>query len=163
MSAPPPTTHDLLEFIAASPTPKHCCAEVITRLEQRGFKPLSMGQAWDLEIGAGYYVVRGGALVGFVVGEMPAAEAGFRLIGAHTDSPNLRIKPIADVHNKGYRQLGVEVYGGALTYTWLDRDLGLAGEVMLRGEGSAEITTKLLRIDEPIARIPSLAIHLNRD
>ncbi len=156
-----PTTADLLAFIAASPTPYHCAAEAERRLHAAGFTTLRERDAWKLEAGGGYCVVRGGALVAFRVGARPAAEAGLRLIGAHTDSPNLRVKPAPDVVKEGYRQLAVEVYGGALTHTWLDRDLGLAGQVVLKAGRGVE--SKLLHIARPILRIPSLAIHLNRN
>ncbi len=166
-----PTTRDLLAFIHASPTPRHCVAEVSRRLDADNFTALLEGDAWDLQPGERYYVAREGGIVAFRVGEAPACEAGLRLIGAHTDAPTLRLKPLADVTAHGYHQLGVEVYGGALTYAWLDRDLGLAGLVVLRrepggatGDGpGGRVEQRLLRIDEPILRIPSLAIHLNRD
>ncbi len=162
-ATPHPTTTDLLDFIAASPTPHHCVAEASRRLDEAGFRALSMADAWELEPGGGYYVPQGGAVVAFRVGSKPAPEAGFRLVGAHTDSPNLRVKPVASYVEAGYDQLGVEVYGGALTYTWLDRDLGLAGNVVLRGETAGAVEGRLVRIDRPIVRVPSLAIHLNRE
>ncbi len=158
-----PTTRDLLDFVHASPTPVHCVAEVRRRLEDADFVALAEGDGWALEPGRGYFVARGGALIALRVGSAPAVEAGLRLLGAHTDSPNLRIKPLADVHCKGYQQLGVETYGGLLEYTWLDRDLGLAGEIVYRDAGANELCTRLLRIDRPLLRIPSLAIHLNRE
>ncbi len=158
-----PTTRDLLDFVHASPTPAHCVAEVRRRLEEADFVALAEGEGWALEPGRGYFVARGGALVAFRVGSAPAVEAGLRLLGAHTDSPNLRIKPLADVRTKGYQQLGVETYGGLLEYTWLDRDLGLAGEIVYRTTEVKELRTRLLRIDRPLLRIPSLAIHLNRE
>ncbi len=116
-----------------------------------------------MEPGGTYWVARGGTLIALRVGTQPAAEAGFRIIGAHTDSPNLRIKPSPDLRREGCLQLGVEAYGGLLDYTWLDRDLGLTGEVAVRGDGSGPpVEMRLVRIDTPILRIPSLAIHLNR-
>ena len=118
---------------------------------------------WQLEAGQGYYVVRSGALIAFRLGTESAVEAGFRLVGAHTDSPNLRLKPNADYQASGYSQVGVETYGGLLAYTWLDRDLGVSGRVALHGESIGEIETKLVDIRRPLFRIPSLAIHLNRD
>ena len=158
------TALDLLAFIDASPTPAHCCFEAALRLEAAGFERLDEGARWSLHAGAGYYLVRGGSLLAMRVGTSPAAEAGFRLLGAHTDSPNLRVKPVPDVTCEGVRQLGVETYGGLLAYTWLDRDLGLAGSVVLAGEGpGARLDTRLVRVDRPILRVPSLAIHLNRE
>lgn len=158
-----PTTADLLSFIQASPTPHHCVAEARRRAEAAGFTSLDEAEVWKLEAGRGYTVTRGGAMIAFRMGTAPAAEAGFRLVGAHTDSPNLRIKPRPDVAREAYSQLGVEVYGGVLLYTWLDRDLGLAGRVLLKGENAATPETRLISIDRPLLRIPSLAIHLDRE
>ena len=152
------TALDLLSFIDAGPTPRHCVVEVARRLQGASFEALDEGAAWSLEPGQGGYLVRGGTILAFRVGTAPAAEGGFRVLGAHTDSPNLRVKPIPDSGKKGYRQLGVETYGGLLGYSWLDRDLGLAGAVVLD-----DLEARLLRIDRPILRVPSLAIHLNRE
>jgi aspartyl aminopeptidase len=104
---------------------------------------------------------RAGSIAAFVVGTAAPHEAGFRLIGAHTDSPNLRVKPVPDTRRAGYRQLAVEPYGGVLLHTWLDRDLSLAGRVTLRGDGGA-LSTRLCDFARPLLRIPSLAIHLDR-
>lgn len=156
-----PTTRDLLAYIQASPTPHHCVAESARRLREAGFEQLDEASRWELEAGAGYFLVQGGALLAFRTGTKPAAEAGFRLVGAHTDSPNLRVKPQPDAGKEGYGQLAVEVYGGALTYTWLDRDLGLAGKVMVRaGDG---VESRLVHVARPLLRIPALAIHLDRE
>lgn len=154
---------DLLAFIDASPSPFHCVATSALRLEEGGFVQLHERNAWKLEFGKGYYVVRSGALIAFRLGSKPVVEAGFRLVGAHTDSPNLRLKPNADYQASGYAQVGVETYGGLLAYTWLDRDLGVAGRVALHGEAIGTIETRLVDIRRPLFRIPSLAIHLNRD
>ncbi|MEC9072899.1 MAG: M18 family aminopeptidase, partial [Myxococcota bacterium] len=156
------TTQDLLRYIHASPTPIHCVAESARRLEMAGFRLLDPGAAWDLQPGQGYWLSRRGTLIAFRVGKKPSAEAGFRILGAHTDSPNLRVKPVADTGSNGYLQLGVETYGGLLDYTWLDKDLGLAGSVMLQGDGPVP-EEMLVRVDRPILRIASLAIHLNRE
>ena len=156
-----PITLDLLDYVHASPSPRHCVAETVRRLDAAGFEEITEGDAWSLSFGDERYLVRGGTVLAFRVGSAPAVEGGFRLIGAHTDSPNLRIKPVPDVRAQGYQQLGVETYGGLLDYTWLDRDLGMAGGVVIREEGA--LTTRLVRIDTPILRIPSLAIHLNRE
>jgi len=158
-----PTTADLLKFIDASPTPHHCVEESRRRAAAAGFAALDEKEAWSLEAGKGYTVSRGGAIVAFRVGTAAPAEGGFRLVGAHTDSPNLRVKPNAYYTKEGYRQLGVEVYGGALTHTWLDRDLGLAGKVVCRGSAPGTFETRLVRVDRPILRVPSLAIHLDRE
>ncbi len=150
---------DLLAFIDAGPTPYHAVAEVTRRLTARGFSELDEREEWRVEPGARHFVVRGGGtIVAFVAGTRPPSEAGFVVIGAHTDSPNLRVKPSPDVTSSGYRQLGVEVYGGVLWSTWLDRDLGIAGRVALAGGN-----TRLVRFDRAMCRIPNVAIHLNRE
>jgi aspartyl aminopeptidase len=151
---------DLCAFIAASPTPFHAAAEVARRLELAGFSELVERDAWQLAPGDRRYVVRGGSILGFVVGAEAPAIAGFRVIGAHTDSPNLRVKPAADLARSGYRQVGVEVYGGALLATWLDRDLSIAGRVLVQGAGGIE--ARLVDLRRSVARIPNVAIHLNR-
>jgi aspartyl aminopeptidase len=156
---PAPTTR-LLEFIDAAPTPFHAVAEVARQLEARGFRRLREEETWRISASGRCYVTRNGAsIVAFVAGEGAPAETGVRLIGGHTDSPNLRLKPNAEHVREGYRQLGVEVYGGVLLHTWLDRDLALAGRVFVRGEPEP----RLLTIGRPIARVPNLAIHLNRE
>ena len=127
---------DLLAFIDASPTPWHAVAESIRRLEAAGFRALDEKQKWALKPGDKIYVVRGGTSVAaFHLGTEPVDKAGFRLVGAHTDSPNLRLKPNPYYVKAGYQQLGVEVYGGVLWHTWLDRDLSLAGRVMVAKDG----------------------------
>ena len=153
---------DLLSFIDRSPTPYHAVAESVSRLQAADFRAIRETEVWDLAPGDRRYTVRhDGSLVAFQIGTISPAEGGFRIIGAHTDSPNLRIKPRPDVDANGYRQLGVEPYGGALLHTWLDRDLSLAGRVTLRGE--PEPRTVLIDFARPILRIPNLAIHLQRE
>jgi len=149
---------DLLDFIKAAPTPRHAVAEVVRRLSEAGFSGFDEGDSWELAPGARGYVRRGGSVAAFVVGGEPAHEAGFCVVGAHTDSPNFRVKPAADAESAGFATLAVEVYGGVLLSTWLDRDLALAGYLVL-GDG----TEALVRLDGPVCRIPNLAIHLNRD
>lgn len=153
---------DLIAFIDASPTPYHAVAEAVRRLASAGFRECVETELWTLDPGDRRYVVRhGGSLVAFQVGSESPVEGGFRIVGAHTDSPNLRLKPNADRSCEGYRQLVVEPYGGILLHTWLDRDLSIAGRVTLR-EGDV-LQSVLLDFDRPLARVPSLAIHLNRD
>jgi aspartyl aminopeptidase len=152
---------DLLAFLSASPTPYHAVASTVTRLETARFRPLTEHDAWDSLAPGRYYVVQeGSAMVAFVVPELPVV--GFRIVGAHTDSPNLRLKPKPEYTKEGYHQLGVEVYGGALLNSWLDRDLALAGRVMVRGAGSG-FEARLVRLDHPLLRVPQLAIHLDRE
>ncbi len=153
---------DLVAFIDASPTPYHAVAEAVHRLARTGFRECAETELWTLDPGDRRYVVRhGGSLVAFQIGSESPVDGGFRIVGAHTDSPNLRLKPNADKSSEGYRQLAVEPYGGVLLHTWLDRDLSIAGRVTLR-EGDA-LRSVLLDFSRPLARVPSLAIHLNRD
>ncbi len=152
---------DLLAFLEASPTPYHAVLSATSRLEAVGFRALRERDPWD-DLGPGRYLVvqEGSALVAFVVPAAPVR--AFRIVGAHTDSPNLRLKPNPEYTKEGYLQLGVEVYGGALLNSWLDRDLGLAGRVLLRGSGP-EPDVRLVCLDRPRLRVPQLAIHLDRD
>ncbi|MFW6067905.1 MAG: M18 family aminopeptidase [Myxococcota bacterium] len=153
---------DLLHFIAASPTPFHATAEAARRLEAAGYRRLEEAEPWALAPGERVYVVRGESTLGaFELGTDPPSEAGVHLVGAHTDSPNLRIKPQPQLEAEGYHQLAVEVYGGVLLHTWLDRDLSMAGRVALRSHG-AGVRTALVDFGRALLRIPSLAIHLDR-
>src|SRR5262245_8448061 len=121
----------MLAFIDASPSPFHACATAAERLDAAGFAPLSESDPWPSGPGK-RYVRRRGSLVAWATHAGHAPGAPFRIIGAHTDSPNLRVKPRPDAGRAGYRQLAVEVYGGALLNSWLDRDLGLSGRVVVR-------------------------------
>lgn len=153
---------DLLAFIDRSPTPYHAVEEVRRRLEVAGFRRLDEVEPWRLESGERRYVVRGGgSLLAFDVGSLPPEEGGFRIVGAHTDSPNLRLKPRPDRSGHGYRQFAVEPYGAVLLHTWLDRDLSLAGRVTVRVSGRPRVV--LVDLERPLLRIPNLAIHLQRE
>ncbi|MFF0779316.1 M18 family aminopeptidase [Streptomyces sp. NPDC003720] len=149
-------TDDLMTFLAASPSPYHAVANTAERLEKAGFRQVAETDAWDGTSG-GKYVLRGGAIVAWYVPEGAAPHTPFRIIGAHTDSPNLRVKPLPDTSAHGWRQVAVEIYGGPLLNSWLDRDLGLAGRLTLR-DGS----TVLVDVNRPLLRVPQLAIHLDR-
>ncbi len=158
----PQAIDDLLAFLDAAPTPYHAVAETARRLAGAGFRALREEDAWTIAAGDRVYVVRGGAsLIALAIGTASPVGAGFRLVGAHSDSPNLRLKPRADLAAHGYRQLAVEPYGGLLLHTWLDRDLSLAGQVSIRMP--RRIETALVDIRRPLLRIPSLAIHLYRE
>jgi aspartyl aminopeptidase len=153
---------DLCAFIDRSPTPFHAAREARARLDDNGFREIHERDAWSLAPGDRCYLIRGGStIVAFIVGAESPARAGFRMIGAHTDSPNLRIKPNADLSVRGYQQLGVEVYGSALYSTWLDRDLSIAGRVLCEVPGGG-VEARLVNLERPVARVPNLAIHLNR-
>lgn len=157
-----PETLDLLAYIDQSPSPWHCAGTSAERLRAAGFAELDEAAGFRLAPGDGGFLVRDGTVLAVRLGKRPPIESGFRLIGAHTDSPNLRLKPAAEVTKAGYRTLGVEVYGGALYYTWFDRDLGLAGRVFVRAAGPVP-EMHLVHLRRPLCRIPSLAIHLNRE
>jgi aspartyl aminopeptidase len=160
MNAPSPAD-DLLAYVDASPTAYHACAETVRRLVAAGFRALDERESWALAPGDKVYVTRGDtSVLAFVVGGVPVDQSGFHLVGAHTDSPNLRLKPRPEVTKNGLHSLGVEPYGGVLFHTWLDRDLSLAGRVLVQTD--AGLLARLVRFDRPMARVPSLAIHLNR-
>lgn len=152
----------MLDFISASPTPFHCVSEARRRLLEAGFSPLDERSEWALQPNTGYLVERGGgSIIAFRTGGRPAFEGGFRVVGAHTDSPNLRLKPRPGRKNDGWLRADVEIYGGAILPSWTDRDLGLAGRVVVERDGG-RLQEVLLDIARPIARIPTLAIHLDR-
>lgn len=151
---------DLLTYVAAAPSPFHAVAESRRRLADAGYVALDLEEPWPAEPGR-YLVTRGGALIAWEVPDGAGPQRRFRIVGAHTDSPNLRIKPHPDTGSAGWQQLAVEVYGGALWNSWLDRDLGLSGRAVVRVDGVLE--ERLFHCDCPLLRIPQLAIHLDRD
>lgn len=154
---------DLCAFVDASPSPYHAVAEVTRRLEASGFTALDERARWKLVAGDQRYVVRdGGSIAALRIGQMSLVSGGFRLIGGHTDSPTFKVRPRPDMHRCGYRLVGVEPYGGVLAYTWLDRDLTLAGRVAVR-EPDGSISMRLVHLPGAPLRIPSLAIHLQRE
>lgn len=156
-------TADLLDFVAAAPSPFHAVSHIASRLDAAGFVRLDEAERWSLQARDTAYVVRdGGSIVAFRVGAEPVAETGFRLVGAHTDSPTLKVRPHHDVERAGYRMIGVETYGGVLHHTWLDRDLGVAGRLAVR-DGHDGLRLVNVHLDTPVLRIPSLAIHLDRE
>ena len=157
------TATDLAAFIDASPSPYHAVAAAASRLESAGFGEVRETGDWsDLPEGSleRGFVRRGGSLIAWALVNDRAPATGFRILGAHTDSPNLRVKPRPDTGRAGFRQVGVEVYGGALLNSWLDRDLGLSGRVYVADDG--EVAERTFLIDRPVLRVPQLAIHLDR-
>nr|WP_279590639.1 M18 family aminopeptidase [Dermatophilus congolensis] len=158
------------QFVDGAPTPYHAVDSAMEMLRDAGFVEVFEGQRWPSTPGR-YVTTRGGSLVAWstehlsdsgVVQQWPA-QASFSVVGAHTDSPNLRLKPKADYRSAGWDMLGVEVYGGPLLTTWLDRDLGLAGRVAVRdASASGGYAMRLFRCDEPLLRVANLAIHLDR-
>ena len=151
----------LIDFIKASPTPFHATQNLRLHLEAAGYQQLDEKERWALTPGGRYYITRNdSAIIAMRLARKENSENGLRIVGAHTDSPCLRVKPNPELHAQDYWQLGVEVYGGALLAPWFDRDLSLAGRVTYRTAGKVE--SQLVNFQLPIAVIPSLAIHLNR-
>ena len=156
-------SQSLIEFIQASPTPFHAAMSLAERLQAAGYQQLDEREEWAIEEGGRYYVLRNqSSLIAFSLGQPGALHNGIRMIGAHTDSPCLRVKPQPELNQQGLWQLGVEVYGGALLAPWFDRDLSLAGRVTCRDD-KGQLQNLLIDFERAIATVPSLAIHLNRD
>ncbi|MGY4878276.1 M18 family aminopeptidase [Vreelandella aquamarina] len=152
----------LCKFLQASPTPWHATFNMATRLEAAGYQRLTETAAWQLAPGKRYYVTRNdSSIIAFQLPEK-ASVRSLRMVGAHTDSPGLRLKPNATQYSAGWLQMGVEVYGGVLLAPWFDRDLGMAGRVHLR-QSDGRLKSLLLNVAEPVAMVPSLAIHLDRE
>jgi len=153
---------NLLQFLQRSPTPFHAVASMAQLLDSANFHRLDETQHWQLAHNSRYYVLRNdSALIAFKTGLADSANPGIRLVGTHTDSPCLKIKPLPQIMQQGYLQLGVEVYGGALLHPWFDRDLSIAGRVDFE-TGAGQLGSTLIDLQRPVAFIPSLAIHLDR-
>ena len=154
----------LLDFLARSPTPFHATANMAAMLREAGFVKLSESDEWDLIRGQSYYVTRNdSSIVAFTLSGEDVMKHGLRMMGAHTDSPCLKVKPVPDLNKTaGYLQLGVEVYGGALLSPWFDRDLSIAGRVSYITKFQ-QMRSDLIDFIRPVALIPSLAIHLDRE
>ena len=154
--------NELIEFLERSPTAFHAVAVLKSMLLESGFVGLSEEERWQLVDGQGYFVTRNdSAIVAFRHNAQSMLDDGLRLTGAHTDSPSLKVKPNPVISRNGYLQLGVEVYGGVLFAPWFDRDLSFAGRVTYKSK-RGELCSALIDFSDPIAVIPSLAIHLNR-
>ncbi len=153
----------LLAFIDASPTPFHATQEMARQLQSVGFTQLLESDEWSLEAGQAYYVTRNdSSIIAFIHAPEVLLDKGWSMVGAHTDSPCLKVKPNPELHRQGYFQLGVEVYGGALLSPWFDRDLSLAGRVSFI-DSKQNLQHALIDFSSPIAVVPSLAIHLHRE
>ena len=155
---------DLIDFLYTSPTAYHSVKTVKERLDSNGFSEVKESDKWNLQKDGKYYVIKNdSALIAFTVGNGELEEDGFKLIGAHTDSPGFRIKANPEMVAEGkYLKLNTEVYGGPLLYTWFDRPLGIAGKVSLKGKSPLKPEVKLVNINKPLLIIPSVAIHMNR-
>lgn len=153
---------DLLDFIDASPSPWHVIASLEQRLKTFQFQRLDEKEAWSLIAGGRYYVVRDdSSIIIFVAGQHDPCKAGFKILGAHTDSPGLRLKPNPTLNNDKLIRLAVEVYGGPILATFSDRDLSLAGRIAYRND-QGNIACRLVNFERPLLRLPNLAIHMNR-
>jgi aspartyl aminopeptidase len=153
---------DLLNFIDDSPSPWHVVLTTKEKLINHGYQQLNERDLWQLQKGQGYFVTRGGSsIIAFKLGLDDLTKSGMRIIGAHTDSPGLRLKPKTSFASDGYGRIGVEVYGSPILATFTDRDLSLAGRVNIRTEQGFE--TKAIQFDRPLLRLPNLAIHMNRE
>ncbi|MCI7539846.1 MAG: M18 family aminopeptidase [Veillonellaceae bacterium] len=153
-------TKELLDFIASAPSPCHTVTASAEKLRRAGFEELELGGAWQLSRGGRYFVrVYGTTLLAFTVG----AAGPLRMAAAHTDFPCFRLKPAAGLVREGYGLLNVETYGGLILRSWLDRPLGLAGKVVLRGEDAFHPEMRLVDFGRPLVTIPSLAIHMDRE
>jgi len=152
----------LLDFLKASPSPFHAVNSLSSRFKDAGFYLLDERADWNLEAGNAYFYTRSdSSIVAFKLGDRPD-ENGIRIVGAHTDSPCLKVKPQPELNKQGYGMLGIEVYGGALLNPWFDRDLSLAGKVTGLDK-NGKLVSALVNFLAPIACVPSLAIHLNRE
>ena len=155
---------NLLNFIDASPSPWHVVQSIETQLKTQALTWIRLDESakWALQPGGRYYVVRDdSSIVLFVLGQKPLADSGFKIIGAHTDSPGLRIKPNAASSVNGFLRLAVEIYGSPILATFTDRDLSFAGRIGYKNERD-EIAGMLVKFDQSLLRLPNLAIHMNR-
>ena len=167
LSPPTPTqlkhANNLLEYIAASPDPYHCTATSVKILVNHGFQPLDESRPFDLKPNGRYYYTRekilGSSLVAFIVPPSCKVSSGLKILGAHTDSPNLRVRPLPSLTSEKLSQVSVETYGGGLWHTWFDRDLSLCGKVITRGADDS-LKQHLVNLKRPLLKIPNLAIHL---
>ncbi|MBB6624189.1 M18 family aminopeptidase [Clostridium gasigenes] len=156
---------ELLDFIYESPSAYHGVVKVRQLLDANGFSEAKESDKWNLKKDGKYYTVKNdSAIIAFVVGNGDVVEDGFRLIGAHTDTPGFRIKPNPEMTTEGkYLKLNTEGYGGPILNTWYDRPLSIAGKVTIKGASVLKPEVKLININKPLMIIPNLAIHMNRE
>ena len=156
-------SEDLLQYLNESPTAYHAVENAVAFLKTNNFQELKETDEWSLQRGGKYFITKNqSGIIAFTVGDGDLANAGFRIIGAHTDSPNFKIKPgPCTVTPDGYVKVNVEVYGGPILSTWFDRPLAVAGRVIVKENNG--LKAKLVRIDRPIFMIPNLCVHFQRD
>lgn len=156
---------ELLDFLYDSPSAFHGVESVKKLLDKDDFIEIKEYDRWNLKSGGKYYVIKNdSAIISFIIGDEKIDEAGFRLIGAHTDVPGFRIKPNPQMITEGkYVKLNTEVYGGPILHTWYDRPLAIAGKVAIKGASPLKPQIKLVNINKPLLIIPSIAIHMNRE
>ncbi len=152
--------NELIDFINNSPTAFQATENIVKELKENGFEELSEKDKWNLEKNKSYFVTRNqSSVLAFKIGKGNIAENGFHLIGAHTDSPALKIKPESETISKNNIKIGVEVYGGPIKASWTDRELSIAGRVIIKNGDSIE--SKNINFENPVAIIPNLPIHMN--
>ncbi len=153
----------LIDFISEAPTAYHAVNVISKKLEDK-FKKLEIGEDWDIALGGSYYITQNDStIISFSLPkELDLSKVNFKIIGSHTDSPSIKIKPNSEIFTSGYLQLNTEVYGSPILSTWFDRSLSLAGRVLIKSDNSFVPKMKLINIKKPLAIIPNLAIHMNR-
>ena len=155
---------EVIEFIDESPSTYHVVKNCSDILDENGFERIMPREKWEIKKGGKYFLKKSSStIIAFTVGEDFDVKNGFKIFGAHTDSPCFRIKPSPEIVTENVVRLNTEVYGGPILSTWFDRPLSIAGRVIVKGENSFFPRTLKIKIDEPLLTIPNLAIHQNRE
>ncbi len=155
---------EVIEFIDESPSTYHVVKNCSDILDENGFERIMPREKWEIKKGGKYFLKKSSStIIAFTVGEDFDVKNGFKIFGAHTDSPCFRIKPNPEIVTENVVRLNTEVYGGPILSTWFDRPLSIAGRVIVKGENSFFPRTVKIKIDEPLLTIPNLAIHQNRE